>query len=145
MTGEKIEWLTESPEATQKLALEILSAFPERKVFALYGDLGAGKTTLTQALCRALGVEDTVKSPTFSIVNEYDSDQGKIYHFDFYRIEREREALDIGVDEYFYSGSLCLLEWSENIKGLIPERHLEISIKLVGDKEREVTISPNDG
>ena len=109
------------------------------------GPMGVGKTTLISALCNKWNVKDQVSSPTFSIINHYESEiKGPLYHFDFYRVEKLQEALDIGVEEYFYSGDLCLIEWPDMIKELIPENHLEISIKLVGDNSREITIRSND-
>jgi tRNA threonylcarbamoyladenosine biosynthesis protein TsaE len=98
-------------------------------VWLLEGEMGAGKTTLTAAICKALGVVDTVTSPTFALVNEYATQKGDtLYHFDFYRIKDESEAVDIGIDEYFYSGSLCLVEWPSLIPLLIPEQRIEIHI-----------------
>ncbi len=91
------------------------------RIVLFYGSLGAGKTTLIKAVCEALGVEDTVTSPTFAIVNEYRTGDGEpVYHFDFYRTERVEEAYDLGYEEYFYSGKLCLVEWPEKIDALIP-------------------------
>lgn len=114
----------------------------DNAVVCFYGEMGSGKTTLIKVLCSRLGVADTMSSPSFSIVNEYrDKDDFPIYHFDFYRIENTREALDIGTEEYFYSGNLCLVEWPERINDLIPENHLKINIKLVGDNNREITVS----
>ena len=114
------------------------------QIVCFQGEMGAGKTTIIKVICEQLGVEDAMSSPTFSIVNEYrDQDDYSIYHFDFYRVEKLEEALDIGVEEYFYSGDLCLIEWPDKIKPIIPEKHLEISIKLVGDNAREITIRSN--
>jgi tRNA threonylcarbamoyladenosine biosynthesis protein TsaE len=130
----------------EKVARKIIAESGDFPILCFNGEMGAGKTTLIKVICGLLGVEDAMSSPTFSIVNEYESGSGDpIYHFDFYRIEELREAIDIGVDEYFYSGNLCLIEWSEKIKQLIPEEHLEISIKLVGNTGREIIISPHGG
>ena len=107
----------------------------ERRIIAFYGSMGAGKTTFITALCAALGVRDVVNSPTFTIVNEYRAGSGEpVYHFDFYRINRLSEALDIGLYEYFDSGSLCLVEWPEMIEELLPEETLKVQI-LVDDAE----------
>lgn len=126
------------------VAKEILSLLSGHEIVCFQGEMGAGKTTFIKVLCEALGVQDAMSSPTFSIVNEYrDQEDHPIYHFDFYRVENLEEALDIGVEEYFYSGDLCLIEWPDMIKPLIPENHLEISIKLVGDNSREITIRSN--
>ncbi len=98
-------------------------------IVAFYGSMGAGKTTFITALCEALGVKDVVNSPTFTIVNEYRDGRGEsVYHFDFYRINRLSEALDIGLYEYFDSGSLCLIEWPEMIEELLPEETLKVQI-----------------
>ncbi len=129
-----------------EVAREIYPYLKDYKVVCFNGEMGAGKTTFIKVLCEQLGVKDAMSSPTFSIVNEYlGGDDHPIYHFDFYRIETQREAIDIGVDEYLYSGDLCFLEWAEKINDLLPEAYLEISIKLVGDNRREITISPNGG
>lgn len=125
---------------------EVLPFLKDHRIVCFDGEMGAGKTTFIKVLCEALGVEDAMSSPTFSIVNEYrDADDLPIYHFDFYRVEKLQEAVDIGVEEYFYSGDLCLIEWPGMIKELIPENHLEISIKLVGDNSREMIIKSCQG
>lgn len=111
------------------------------KIICLDGDLGAGKTTLVKDLGKVLGISDNISSPTFSIINEYeDRDHHPIYHFDFYRLKDEEEALDIGIEEYLYSGHICIIEWSRMFPDLIPSKHLEISINLVGEKNREITL-----
>lgn len=102
--------------------------------------MGAGKTTLIKELCAALGVEEAVTSPTFSIVNEYDIPLGKIFHFDFYRLKTESEALDMGYEEYFYSGNYCFIEWPEKIPNLLPESFVSIGIKVVADNSREINV-----
>ncbi|MEQ8473107.1 MAG: tRNA (adenosine(37)-N6)-threonylcarbamoyltransferase complex ATPase subunit type 1 TsaE [Marinoscillum sp.] len=128
----------------RQAAGEVLPFFKEYPIVCFNGEMGAGKTTFIKVLCEQLGVQDAMSSPTFAIVNEYrDEEDDPIYHFDFYRVEKLEEALDIGVEEYFYSGDLCLIEWPEMIKELIPENHLEINIKLVGDNSREITIRTN--
>ena len=111
-------------------AAEALLDFKEDyKIFALYGAMGAGKTSFVKAFCNKLGVKDKVSSPTFSIVNEYLSgDNNSIYHFDFYRIKRESEAYDLGLEDYIYSGNICLIEWPEKISGLLPEKHIRVEI-----------------
>lgn len=110
-------------------------------VIALYGEMGAGKTTFTTAICRALGVrEDAVSSPTFAIVNEYRTSAGEpLFHFDFYRIEKLEEALDIGFYDYIDSGNLCIMEWPENISELLPEDTLKVTIKVNPDLSRTVS------
>lgn len=123
-------------------ARELLEAIGDRCHVALRGGMGAGKTTLTSAVCAALGVEDDVTSPTFSIINEYrDRDGEAIYHFDFYRIENEAQGQDLGLDEYFDSGSLCLMEWPENIGGLLPDDTVDVQIEVGDDGERTIIIN----
>lgn len=108
-------------------------------IIAFHAPMGAGKTTFTTAICHRLGVEDTVCSPTFTILNEYVTGHGEpVYHFDFYRIKELREAVDIGVDDYFYSGNLCLIEWPENIGPLLPEETLSVHITVNPDLSRTV-------
>ncbi|MCY1453623.1 tRNA threonylcarbamoyladenosine biosynthesis protein TsaE [compost metagenome] len=103
--------------------------------------MGVGKTTLIKQLCKSLGVEDATSSPTFSLVNEYQiPNEKKVYHFDFYRIKQETEALDMGVDDYLYSGNWCFIEWSEKIANLIPEEHSTINIELLSDGKRELKL-----
>lgn len=119
-------------------AKEFLSQTAGHSLIAFYAPMGAGKTTFTTALCRELGVrEDAVSSPTFAIVNEYRTAKGEsIFHFDFYRIEKESEALDIGLYDYLDSGCLCLMEWPENIENLLPEETLKVSISVQEDGAR---------
>lgn len=117
-----------------RAAKEFLSQIGENNIIAFYGQMGAGKTTFITAICKALGVEDVVNSPTFTIVNEYKSASGRpIYHFDFYRINKLSEAMDIGLYEYFDSNGLCLIEWPEQIEELLPEETMKVSI-LVDDE-----------
>ncbi len=124
-----------------RAAKEFLKAIGGHRLIALHGPMGAGKTTFTTALCRELGVrEDAVGSPTFAIVNEYRSAAGEsIYHFDFYRITKNEEALDIGLYDYLDSGSLCLMEWAENIEDLLPEETLVVHISVGEDGSRTLS------
>ncbi len=104
------------------VAKKLLKTFPGKRVFAFYGEMGAGKTTLIKGICNYLGVLDTVTSPTFSIVNEYQTREGGIvYHFDFYRISKIEEVMDMGYEEYFFSSNYCFVEWPEKIENLLPE------------------------
>ena len=125
----------------QAAAKEFLNLTSAHKLIAFYAPMGAGKTTFTTALCRELGVrEDTVSSPTFAIVNEYRIPSGEsVYHFDFYRIEKAEEALDIGLFDYLDSGSLCLMEWPENIEELLPEDCLKVHIEVLPDLSRKIS------
>ncbi len=123
---------TEDLPRAAKVFLEHLG---DARIIAFYGAMGAGKTTFITAVCEALGVKDVVNSPTFTIVNEYRDRNGEpVYHFDFYRITRLNEALDIGLYEYFDSGALCLVEWPEMIEELLPEETLKVQI-LVEDAQ----------
>lgn len=125
-------------------AKEFVNLMGDDTVFAFYGDIGAGKTTFINALCRVLGVEeDTTNSPSFSIVNEYRSDTTAelIYHFDLYRIENLEEAFDIGIEDYFDSGALCLLEWPERIEDILPYDTVKVEIKINDDDTRQLLIS----
>ena len=132
-------------EELAEVSMHILSYIKEFPVVCFNGEMGAGKTTLIKQICEDVGVLDSMSSPTFSIVNEYRNHEGGvIYHFDFYRLQSEREAVDIGVDEYLYSGDICLIEWANQLPGLIPPQHLEINIKLVGEMEREISIELHD-
>ena len=122
-------------------AKEFLSSIGDNKIFSFNGKMGAGKTTFIKAVCKALNVQDNVCSPTFAIVNVYHSDTaGEIYHFDFYRLNSPSQALDIGAEEYFYSGQYCFLEWAENIKELIPQECIRVDIKENHDCSRTVTL-----
>jgi len=125
-------------EDLERAAREFLEAVGDNRLIAFYAPMGAGKTTFTTALCKVLGVqEDAISSPTFAIVNEYRGGEGQpIFHFDFYRIERLEEALDIGLYDYLDSGEWCLMEWPENIEGLLPEETLKVSISVQPDGSR---------
>ena len=107
---------------------ELLRESKGIKVWLFEGDLGAGKTTLIKAIGHALGVKENMSSPSFSIINEYTAAGSRLYHFDFYRLEKEQEAFDIGTDEYFESGNFCFVEWAEKIPSLIPAAHINIKI-----------------
>lgn len=121
-------------------AKQIIEQSGTQKVFLLNGEMGAGKTTLIKALCKALGADDNISSPTFSIVNEYRIPKGKIYHFDFYRLKNQAEAMDMGCEEYFYSGEYCFIEWPEKIPDLIPEKYVNIAINILTNSSREIHI-----
>ena len=123
------------------VAKEILNIPSLKKVITFNAEMGAGKTTLIKALVKELGVLDNSSSPTFSLVNEYQTENGEtVYHFDLYRLNSEEEAYDMGIDEYFYSGNWCFIEWPEKTPNLIPIDHANISIKVLEDGKRELTI-----
>lgn len=133
-----------SLEDIESAAREFVNLMGDETVFAFYGEMGAGKTTFINALCRVLGVEDDVtNSPSFSIVNEYRSDTTAelIYHFDLYRIENLEEAFDIGIEDYFDSGALCLLEWPERVEDILPDDTVKVEIRVTGDDMRELIIT----
>jgi tRNA threonylcarbamoyladenosine biosynthesis protein TsaE len=123
------------------VANSVFDALDDVKVWTFKGEMGAGKTTLIKRICSLCGVQDNMSSPTFSIVNEYQSEHfGKIYHFDFYRLKNEGEALDIGVEEYFYSGYPCFIEWAEKIPSLLPSACGEVTIEAISETERNIAI-----
>lgn len=133
----EIESLSELP----KVAEAVLGELRGRSVVLFRGPMGAGKTTLISRIAAALGAEDTVTSPTFALVNQYEGEGGRrIYHFDFYRINNVEEALDLGYEEYFYSGELCLVEWPEKIEPLLPEEAMTVTITVGEDEHRRFTI-----
>ncbi len=128
--------LKELEEAGKKL----LETFPGQNVFAFYGKMGAGKTTFIQAICRALGSNDYITSPTFAIINEYTSgDLSPIYHFDFYRIKDVEEAFDLGYEDYLYSKNYCFIEWPEMIEPILPEKMVEIKLEALDDNTRIIS------
>lgn len=134
----KHEIVTQGLQDLGRAAEAFLKEIGNHTLVAFYAPMGAGKTTFTTAVCKALGVqEDAVSSPTFAIVNEYRGGQGQpIFHFDFYRIDKPAEALDIGLYDYLDSGELCLMEWPENIEGLLPEETLKVQINVQADESR---------
>ena len=126
-----MEWISRSPEDLLEISREIIEVGSGFKVWLFFGTMGAGKTTLIKSICKNLDVNDVVNSPTYTLVNEYTTKNSRlIYHFDFYRINDEEEAMDIGTDEYFNSNNLCLVEWPEQIPSLLPEKYLNITISL---------------
>lgn len=121
-------------------AREFVEQIGDKRVFAFYGGMGAGKTTFIKAVCEQLGVKDAVTSPTFAIVNEYASDFGPVYHFDFYRIKNLGEVMDLGFEDYAYSGNFCLMEWPELIENLLPDNTVNVHIAETSNGMRTVTI-----
>ncbi len=131
--------ITVSPEETRKLGEKLAESFSPGSVVALFGSLGSGKTCLTQGICSGLGVKDFVVSPSFVLINEY---QGKfrVYHIDLFRLEKLSEIVNLGYEEYFYGDGICIVEWAEKAFELLPEKRLEIHLKILSEKEREIRI-----
>jgi len=124
----------------QSVANELVAAFPEQRIFAFYGKMGAGKTTFIQSICKALGSDDNVTSPTFALINEYyTKEMDSVFHFDFYRIKHLEEAYDLGYEDYIYSGNYCLIEWPEMIASLLPEKRVEVKIEVGDDDSRTIS------
>lgn len=123
-----------------RAAEEFLEKIGENRLVAFYAPMGAGKTTFTTAICKRLGVTDAVCSPTFTIINEYMTSSGEpMYHFDFYRINKLSEAMDIGLEDYLYCGCLCIMEWPENVEELLPEETLRVRIAVNPDGSRTLS------
>ena len=136
-----MKFIAKNIDDLDQICVKLIEQF-KHKVVLFYGEMGAGKTTLIKYLCKELGVIESTSSPTFSIVNEYLSKDGNsIYHFDFYRIEKESEVLDLGYEDYFYSGNYCFVEWPEKIPHLIPESTINITIKLDANNNRLISIA----
>lgn len=130
------ELRSKDPHKLAEIASKIMQAAGDCRILLFDGEMGAGKTTLIRAISATLGVKDNVSSPTFSLVNEYVAPSGTINHFDFYRVKSLEEALNAGVEEYFYSGNLCMIEWPGIIESIIPERHMMIKIEVKENNER---------
>lgn len=131
----------DSEEQLKEVAEALLESLDGRTVVALRGEMGAGKTTLIRSVAEALGAEDQVTSPTFALVNQYEGANGeRIFHFDFYRIERPEEAFDMGYEEYFYSDGLCLVEWPEKVEELLPDDVMKVTITPTSNTRRVITI-----
>ncbi|HRE78746.1 MAG TPA: tRNA (adenosine(37)-N6)-threonylcarbamoyltransferase complex ATPase subunit type 1 TsaE [Flavobacterium sp.] len=122
------------------IAQKIITSNPE-KVILFNGQMGAGKTTFIKALAKALGVKNPTSSPTFSLVNEYEANEGLVYHFDMYRLKNEMEALDFGIEDYLYSGHWCFIEWAEKIPNLIPDKHNVITIEILENGYRKLILN----
>ena len=134
-------------DTIREAAREFINHIGEHRVFAFYGKMGAGKTTFVKAICEELGVDDVITSPTFAIVNEYQTTSSpftlhpspsNIYHFDFYRIKKLEEVYDMGYEDYFYSGALCFIEWPELIEDLLPDDAVKVTIEETDDGTRTV-------
>ena len=136
------EIVIDSLNELKDVAEAVIERLDGRNVVALYGPMGAGKTTLISAIMEHLGSTDNVTSPTFALVNQYNTaNEQPVYHFDFYRINRIEEAFDMGYEEYFYSGDLCLVEWPELVEQLLPEEAMVVKIEIISPTERKFTIA----
>tara|TARA_R110001592_G_scaffold140281_6_gene361189 strand:+ start:2868 stop:3284 length:417 start_codon:yes stop_codon:yes gene_type:complete len=137
-----MEFIAKSINDLNHISKQLIEQFGSAKVILFNGEMGSGKTTLIKQICKNLGVTENTSSPTFSIVNEYKTDDNQsIYHFDFYRIEHEQEAMDFGYEDYFYSNAFCFIEWAEKIPNLIPENHIVVSIKIDEANNRIISIA----
>lgn len=131
--------LCKSVAQLDEIAAQLIRKYPEHRIFAFYGSMGAGKTTFIKAICAQLFVRDIVNSPTFAIVNEYMRESGEsIYHFDLYRLKSWQEMLDIGYEDYFYSGHYCFLEWPDKVENLLPDHTIRIKIELSAEREQRI-------
>lgn len=138
----RLLYTAKKEEELAEAATVLLEEFKNNKVFIFSGPLGSGKTTYIKYICKSLGITAGVSSPTFSLVNEYESSSDiVVYHFDFYRIKDVQEAYDIGYEEYFYSGNYCFIEWPEKIAGLVPKDAVEITIEAKDNNVRELWVS----
>ena len=135
-----MEYILKSTKDTDKLAKKIASKLVGGEIIVLSGDLGAGKTTFTKGLCKALKIKENVTSPTFTLMNIYESGRLKLYHFDMYRIEDESEAMELGLNEFFAGNGVCVIEWAENIKHLLPKNYIKITITKLGETQRKFLI-----
>jgi tRNA threonylcarbamoyladenosine biosynthesis protein TsaE len=133
-------WIDDESQLLE-VAQRIIDFAQKQKIFLFYGEMGAGKTTLINSICKCLGVKENTSSPTFSIVNEYKITNNSIFHFDFYRLKSQNEALDLGYEEYFYSGAYCLVEWPEKIPDLLPENYLKVEIEVMDDTKRKISLT----
>lgn len=136
-----MEIIVENEGCLDSAAAEFLAALGPRTHVAFRAPMGAGKTTFISAVCRTLGMEEEATSPTFSIVNEYRGGGRTVYHFDFYRLDNVREAVDLGLDEYFDSGALCLMEWPDVAEALLPEDTVTAEISVLPDESRKITLN----
>lgn len=127
-------------ENIKQAANKVLESSSGKKVWAIHGEMGAGKTTFIHALCENLGVSSAIGSPTYSIINEYESNAGQIYHMDWYRLKDEEEALQAGVEDYIQSGNLCLIEWPEKASSLLPDDCFHINITILSPQIRKISI-----
>ena len=132
-----MEYISKSLKQTYKIAEEFAKTLKGGDVVLLNGEMGAGKTAFTKGLAKGLGIEDEITSPTYAYMNDYD---GKLYHYDCYRLSSGEDAEALGLTDYFYSGGICVLEWSENIKSVLPSKVITVKIEKINDKTRKIII-----
>lgn len=137
----KMEIVVNGLSDLAQVAQQLLAFASTEKIFIFEGEMGAGKTTFIKTFCKVLGVEDVVSSPTYSIVNEYESPNGSIFHFDFYRIKDIQEAYDLGYEEYFYGEGTCLIEWPERVAELLPDHFVKVEIVIIDENRRLFNLS----
>jgi tRNA threonylcarbamoyladenosine biosynthesis protein TsaE len=138
---DKLSFAAVTMDVLHHVAQDIAAAIKDNKVVLFYGEIGAGKTTLIKEICKQLGVADSMNSPTFALVNEYHTkENGTIYHFDLYRIKNIEECLDMGMEEYLYSGNYCFIEWPEMALPLLPENYCNLYIKTEKDNTRSINL-----
>lgn len=135
-----MEFISKSEKDTEKFAYDFAKTLKGDEIILLEGDLGAGKTTFTKSLAKALGIKEHITSPTFTLVNEYHSGKYPLFHFDMYRLEDESEAVELGLDEYFNKKAISIIEWPMRIKDLLPQNHMLITIEKIDDNSRKFTV-----
>lgn len=135
-----MQLIAHSIEEMSDVAQTFLKEIGDKRVIAFFGNMGVGKTTFIKEVCKQLGVTDVVNSPTFAVINEYASNVGPIYHFDFYRIKNIEEAYDFGYEDYFYSGNFCFIEWSEKIVDILPDDCIQVTITELENGNRKFVI-----
>lgn len=135
-----MQLIAHSIEEMSDIAQTFLKEIGDKRVIAFFGNMGVGKTTFIKEVCKQLGVTDVVNSPTFAVINEYASNVGPIYHFDFYRIKNIEEAYDFGYEDYFYSGNFCFIEWSEKIVDILPDDCIQVTITELENGDRKFVI-----
>jgi len=135
-----MQLIAHSIEEMSDVAQTFLKEIGDKRVIAFFGNMGVGKTTFIKEVCKQLGVTDVVNSPTFAVINEYASNVGPIYHFDFYRIKNIEEAYDFGYEDYFYSGNFCFIEWSEKIVDILPDDCIQVTLTELENGNRKFVI-----
>lgn len=136
--------IMQSESDLPQAAAEFLKFLADHRIFAFYGEMGAGKTTLIKEICRQMEVKDNVSSPTFALVYEYSTGRGIVYHFDLYRVKDLSELYDLGYEDYFYGGGYCFIEWPDIAEQILPEKHVKVKIKVGQEGARLLDIMPQN-